>query len=91
MAKVKNVRPGIVIIADAGLKLGPGEVADVNRLTSQAEKAITDGLLARIDTDVKPKAKAQTKPAGNTADEKSTAASNGEASKTGDGAKNGDG
>ena len=91
MAKVKNVKPGMVIIADAGLKLGPGEVADVNRLTSQAEKAIADGLLARIDVEVKPKTKAQAKPAGNTADEKSSSASTKEAADTGDGAKNVDG
>ena len=55
MVKVKNVRPGILIIADAGLKLGPGEVADIGSLTPQAEKAIKDGLLARIDMDPESK------------------------------------
>ena len=52
MVKVKNVRPGIVIIADAGLKLGPGEVADISSLTPQIKKAVDDGLLARVDTDL---------------------------------------
>jgi hypothetical protein len=33
VVKVKNVRSGIVIIADTGLKLGPGEVAEISRLT----------------------------------------------------------
>ena len=55
MVKVKNVQPGIVIIADAGLKLGPGETAEVARLTPQAEKAIEDGLLARVDAEPEPK------------------------------------
>ena len=51
MIKVKNVRPGIVIIADAGLKLGAGEVAEISNLTPQTKKAVDDGLLARVDID----------------------------------------
>ena len=51
MTKVKNVRAGIVIIADAGLKLAPGESVSVDRLTAQMQSAIEAGLLARIDSD----------------------------------------
>ncbi len=51
MTKVKNVRAGIVIIADAGLKLAPGESVSVERLTAQIQSAIEAGLLARIDSD----------------------------------------
>ena len=51
MVKVKNVRPGIVIIADAGLKLGAGEVAEISTLTPQTKKAVDDGLLTRVDID----------------------------------------
>lgn len=61
MVKVKNVRPGIVIIADAGLKLGPGDTADMTRLTPQAEKAIEDGLLARVEAE--PEARQKSKGA----------------------------
>jgi hypothetical protein len=57
VVKVKNVRSGIVIIADAGLKLGPGEVAEMARLTAQAEKAIEGGLLARVEAEPEPKQK----------------------------------
>jgi hypothetical protein len=51
VTKVKNVRAGIVIIADAGLKLAPGESVSVDRLTAQMQSAIEAGLLARIDSD----------------------------------------
>lgn len=62
MVKIKNVRPGILIIADAGLKLAPGESRDVEQLTPQAKDAIASGLLAQMD-------KAQdSKPAGRAAD-----------------------
>jgi len=60
VAKVKNVRPGILIIADAGLKLGPGEVVDISPLTAQAEKAIENGLLARVDAEPESKPRVRT-------------------------------
>jgi len=47
MFKVKNVRPGILIIADAGLRLEPGRVLEVEDLTPHMEHAISAGLLAR--------------------------------------------
>ena len=65
MTKVKNVRAGIVIIADAGLKLAPGETVSVDRLTAQINSALDAGLLARVDGDGdnKSKPKSALKPA----------------------------
>lgn len=60
--KVKNVRPGILMIADAGLKLAPGESVELETLTPQARKAVDDGLLAC--TDKTPESKPESKPAG---------------------------
>lgn len=63
MVKIKNVRPGILIIADAGLKLAPGESVELETLTRQAEMAVTDGLLARTDaaSSAKPENRAAVK------------------------------
>lgn len=55
MIKVKNVQSGILIIADAGIKLGPGETADMDSITIQAANAIDNGLLTRVDIDPEPK------------------------------------
>ena len=59
MIKVKNIRAGIVIIPDAGLKLRPGATTSVEKLSEQMERALDDGLLARMDVepDAKPKSK----------------------------------
>lgn len=46
---VKNLRPGVLILADAGLRLGPGETAEIAALTPQIQKAIEAGRLARLD------------------------------------------
>lgn len=62
MIKVKNVRAGIVIIADAGLKLAPGETVSVDRLTAQMQSAIEAGLLARIDSESDGKSKPKNAP-----------------------------
>jgi hypothetical protein len=62
LVKIKNVRPGILIIADAGLKLTPGESRDVEQLTPQTRDAISAGLLAQVDKAQEPK------PAGKAAD-----------------------
>ena len=60
MIKVKNVRPGILIIPDSKLKLSPGETVELSDISVQAQRAIDDGLLARVDKEqeAKPKAKA---------------------------------
>ena len=92
MIKIKNVQPGIVIIADAGLKLTPGEVAEMETLTPQAKKAVDDGLLAQVEDD-KRKAKSPDKGEEQTSDSKSQAdlKSNTQAAKPDAGAKNGAG
>ena len=64
MIKVKNVRAGIVIIADAGLKLAPGETVSVDGLTSQMQSAVDAGLLARVDGDSDSKPKSKSAPRG---------------------------
>lgn len=56
MFKVKNVRPGILIIADAGLRLEPGRVLEVEELTPHMERAISAGLLARPEKEEAPPA-----------------------------------
>jgi hypothetical protein len=60
VTKVKNIRPGIVIIADAGLKLAPGEVVELDKLTPQASRAIDAGMLAAVEPQAE--AKPETKP-----------------------------
>ena len=47
--KKKNVRPGILIIPDAGLKLLPGEVAPVEDQTDQIKHCLKTGVLIQID------------------------------------------
>jgi len=48
--KVKNVRPGILIIADAGLKLAPGESRNIEEPTLQTKQALDNGLLVQLDS-----------------------------------------
>ncbi len=62
MTKVKNVRAGMVIIADAGLKLAPGETVSVDKLTAQMNSALDAGLLARIDSDSESKSRSKSAP-----------------------------
>lgn len=51
MHRLKNVRPGTLIIADAGLKLTPGEEVALDKLSRQTERAISNGYLARVEAD----------------------------------------
>jgi hypothetical protein len=66
LIKVKNVRAGIVIISDAGLKLSPGEVVELLELTPQVSTAINAGMLATVEpqaqAETKSEAKSETKP-----------------------------
>lgn len=92
MIKIKNVRPGILIIADAGLKLAPGESVELDALTPQARKAVDDGLLSctersaaakpDVRADSKVAATAESKPKGKSAGD---GADNKEAAKKGKG------
>ena len=66
MIKVKNVRPGLLLIADARLKLAPGETASVEKLTPQMESCLEGGLLTRIEPE--PEAKPRAKSGGKNAE-----------------------
>ena len=73
MIKVKNVRPGLLLIADARLKLAPGETATVENLTPQMESCLENGHLTRIEPE--PEAKPRAKSVGKNAEPRSEPAS----------------
>lgn len=47
--KVKNVRPGILVVPDAGLRLAPGAVVEVKAFTPQLDAALKSGWLVNIE------------------------------------------
>jgi hypothetical protein len=47
--KVKNVRPGILVVPDAGLRLAPGAVVEVKALTPQLDTALKKGWLVNTE------------------------------------------
>lgn len=49
MLTIKNVRPGILIIPDAGLKLFPGEVVQVEEQTDQIKHCLQTGVVIQVD------------------------------------------
>jgi hypothetical protein len=49
MLKIKNVRPGILLVTDAGLVLVPGAVAEVPAATPEIERALERGYLVRVE------------------------------------------
>lgn len=49
MLTIKNIRPGILVIPDAGLKLKPGQTVDIEKGSRQIESALKKGYLAAID------------------------------------------
>jgi hypothetical protein len=49
MLTIKNIRPGILVIPDAGLKLKPGQMVDIEKGTRQIESALKKGYLALVD------------------------------------------
>lgn len=56
MITIKNIRPGILVIPDAGLRLTPGQSAEVREPTKQIAGLITSGHLARVgDAEVQAK------------------------------------
>lgn len=68
--KIKNVRPGILIIADAGMKLAPGDAAEVDALTPQMERAAATKALVVTghpkEASPQPKSAAKAKETGET-------------------------
>ncbi len=49
MRTIKNIRPGILVIPDAGLKLKPGQTVDIEKGSRQIESALKNGYLAAVD------------------------------------------
>ena len=78
MIKIKNIRAGIVIIADAGLKLAPGEVVEMETLTPQTRSAVADGMLTRLESETE--SKPHGKPAAKVDESKMSATDQGQAS-----------
>ena len=52
---VKNIGTGVLIVADAGLKLLPGESATVDETTKQLESALKAGLIVQTGRKAKKK------------------------------------
>ena len=48
---IKNLRPGVLILAEAGLRLGPGETAEIPSVSPQIQKSLDAGYLARLGGD----------------------------------------
>lgn len=61
MLTIKNVRPGILIIPDAGLKLLPGEVAPVEDQTDQIKHCLQTGVVIQVDKEKADKPSSQGK------------------------------
>ncbi len=47
--KLKNIRPGVLIIADAKLRLDPGQTFETESISPHMESALSAGRLARMD------------------------------------------
>lgn len=61
--KLKNIRPGVLIIADAKLRLDPGETFETDALSPQMESALSAGRLARMDGKDDPRKQDKVSPA----------------------------
>jgi hypothetical protein len=66
--KLKNIRPGVLIIADAKLRLDPGQTFETESISPQMESALSSGRLARMDGKDHP-LKQNESPASETQDE----------------------
>ena len=51
--KVRSKRPGPLVIADAKLRLAPGETAEIENPTRQMERALRRGLIERLPDDAR--------------------------------------
>ena len=51
MMKIRNTRSGILVIPDAGLKLAPDEVVEIDKPTKQIEAALKSGSLVEAEKD----------------------------------------
>ncbi len=64
MLRIKNLRPGRLVITDAKLKLLPGQVVEVQSLSRQTEALIARGYVAQVSEGQKdkPQSKAEALP-----------------------------
>ncbi len=62
--KLKNIRPGVLILADAKLRLDPGETFETDALSPQMESALSAGRLARMDGKDDPRKQDESPPTG---------------------------
>jgi hypothetical protein len=61
--KLKNIRPGVLIIADAKLRLDPGQTFEAESMSPQMELAVSAGRLARMDEKDAPQKQDEVPPA----------------------------
>lgn len=62
--KLKNIRPGVLIIADAKLRLDPGQTFEAESISPQMESALSAGRLARMDGKDDPLKQNESPPTG---------------------------
>lgn len=60
--KLKNVRPGVLIIADAKLRLAPGREFETETPTPHMERALAAGKLVRVERNEAPRLEPETAP-----------------------------
>ncbi len=48
MIAIKNVSPGVLLVADRRLRLEPGQVVEVEEFSPETERALALGLLVRL-------------------------------------------
>jgi len=63
--KLKNIRPGVLIIADAKLRLDPGQAFETDSISPQMESALSAGRLARMDGKDDHRKQDESPPTGN--------------------------
>ena len=49
MIRLKNVRPGVVLIPGHRLRLAPGGTAEIEEMTPEVERALATGVVVRLD------------------------------------------
>jgi hypothetical protein len=60
--KLKNVRPGVLVIADAKLRLAPGREFETETPTPHMERALSSGKLVRVERNEVPLPEPESSP-----------------------------
>ena len=60
MTQIKNVRPSLVLVTDARVRLGPGQVLAVEQITPHLQALLDQGALVVIETKAPAAAKTAT-------------------------------